>query len=86
MIRIRSLVIVIVLSELTGPKGQVVSDQLHDGGRVFVLVLWEILDVGNSIIEGLLGHLTGFGGLVHDLVVEHGEVEGETKSDGVSFL
>ena len=50
------------------------------------MVFWEILDVGDGIVEGLLGHLAGFGGLVHDLVVEHGEVKGETESDWVGGL
>jgi hypothetical protein len=37
----------------------------------------------NGIIKGLLGKVAGLVGGVQDLVVEDGEVEGETKADGV---
>ena len=37
-------------------------------------------------IADLLGKLAGLVGGVEDLVVEDGEVEGETQSDGVGWL
>jgi len=59
---------------------------LHDGGGVFVLVFWEVFDVGDGIVESLFGHFAGFTGLVHDFVVENGEVKSKTESDGVGGL
>ena len=44
--------IIVFVSDLGGPKGQVVSDELHDGRGIFILVLWEIFDVSDSLIEG----------------------------------
>ena len=43
----------------------------------------EIL-TGNGIIESLLGEMASLIGRVEDLVVEDGEVQGETQTDGVS--
>ena len=43
----------------------------------------EIL-TGNGIIESLLGEMASLIGGVEDLVVEDGEVQGETQTDGVS--
>ena len=37
----------------------------------------------NSVIESLLGQLASLVGRVEDLVVEDGEVQGKTKTDGV---
>ena len=37
----------------------------------------------NGIIESLLGQVAGLVGSVQDLVVEDGEVQGETQADGV---
>jgi len=45
-----------------------------------------VLDVGDGVIEGLLGQVTGLGGVVETLVVEDGEVEGQSESDGVGGL
>ena len=47
-------------------------------------VTWQFLLTSNSIIEGLLGEVAGLVGGVEDLVVEDGEVESETQTDGVS--
>lgn len=38
----------------------------------------------DSIVERLLGEVASLIGSVENLVVEHGEVQGETKTDGVS--
>lgn len=42
------------------------------------------LRTGDGIIERLLGEMASLVGSVQDLIVEHGEVEGKTKTDGVS--
>lgn len=36
-----------------GPEGEVISDQLHDGGGILVLIFLDGLDVSNGVIESL---------------------------------
>ena len=43
------------------------------------------MHTGNSIIECLLGKVACLIGGVQDLVVEDGEIEGETETDGVGW-
>ncbi len=80
---------------------QVVTEQLHDKGRVLVALLTERVEfyvtsqssvlqylsdtkrTGNRVIESLLREVASLIGGVQDLVVENGEVEGETEADGV---
>ena len=45
---------------------------------------WDCELTSNGIIESLLGQVAGLVGSVQDLVVENGEVEGQTQADGVS--
>jgi len=46
--------------KLGSPEGQVVSDELHDGGGILVLVLLDLVNVSDGIVEGLLSELAGF--------------------------
>ena len=57
--------------EFTGPESEVVPDQLHDGGGVLVLVLFDVLDVGDGVIESAFGEVACLGRVVQDFVVEH---------------
>lgn len=66
-----------------GPEGEVVTEELHDEGAVTVRLLAEAVELGNSVVEGLLGEVAGTVGGVEDLVVEDREVEGKTEADGV---
>ena len=66
-----------------GPQGEIVSKELHDEGRVLVRLLVEGVELGDGIVEGLLGDVAGAVGAVEDLVVEDGEVEGKAEADGV---
>ena len=56
----QSFSLVLLFLELGGPESKVVSDQLHDGGGILVLVFLDLINVGNGVIEGLLGELAGF--------------------------
>lgn len=67
-----------------GPEGQIVTQELHDQGAVTVGLFGERLELGDGIIEGLLGKVAGTVWGVENLVVEDGEVEGETEADWVS--
>lgn len=72
-----------VVAVRRGPQGQVVTQELHDQGAVTVAFLGERVKLSNSVIERLLGKVASTVGRVQDLVVENGEVEGETETDGV---
>ena len=65
------------------PESEVVSEQLHDEGRVLVGFLAQGVELSDGVIESLLGQVAGSVGGREDFVVEDGEVEGETQSDGV---
>jgi hypothetical protein len=39
----------------------------------------------NGVIEGLLGKMTSLVGRVQDLIIENGEVEGQTQADWVGW-
>jgi hypothetical protein len=62
---------------------QVVSQQLHNQCGVLVALFAESVQLGNSIVECLLGEMAGLVRGVQDLVVKDREVQRETKSDGV---
>lgn len=66
------------------PQGQVVSEQLHDQSAVAVGLLGERVELSDGIVKGLLGEVAGAVGRVEDFVVEDTEVEGKTKTDGMS--
>lgn len=66
-----------------GPQRQVVAEELHDQGAVTVGLLGERVELGDGIVEGLLGQVARAVGRVQDLVVEDREVKGETQADGV---
>ena len=72
--------------EFGSPESEVVSDELHDCCGVFVLVLFDLVDIGDGIVEGLLGELAGDSWVVFDFVVEDRVVQGESQSNGVGGL
>ena len=62
---------------------QVISQELHDEGRVLVALLAQGVELGNGVVKGKLGQVAGLVWRVEDLVVEDGEVQSQTKTDGV---
>jgi len=71
------LVIILLVIHFTGPESKVVSDKLHDGCGVFVLILVNMLNISDGVIKGLLGQVACFGGVVHNLIelkmcIKHG--------------
>lgn len=67
-----------------GPEGEVVPQKLHDKSAVAVALLRQGVQLGNSVVESLLGKVASTVGGVKDLVIENGEVQGKAKADGVS--
>ena len=80
-----SLVVLIALHvvQVASPQGQVITEQLHDGGGVAVLVLLEAVQVGNSIVEGLLGKFAGDLGRAQNLIIENAVVQSQAEADWV---
>jgi hypothetical protein len=58
---------------------------LHDECAVAVGLLRQRVELGNGIVESLLGKVARTVGRVQDLVVEDGEVEGQAEADGVGW-
>jgi hypothetical protein len=73
-----------VLLLLFLPEGEVLLEQLDDALGVSKGLLIDIVDFLKGIRQGLLTELAGLLVVVHHLVVEHREVEGQTKSDWVA--
>jgi hypothetical protein len=64
---------------------QVVSEQLHDKGRILIALLTQCVELSNGIIESLLRQVASLIGGVQDLVIEDREVQGQTKTDWVCW-
>mmetsp|Transcript_43200 Transcript_43200/g.102919 ORF Transcript_43200/g.102919 Transcript_43200/m.102919 type:complete len:270 (-) Transcript_43200:51-860(-) len=65
------------------PEGQIVSQQLHDQGRVLVGVLCHVVQLGNGVLERRAGHLAGLVRVAEHLVHEDRVVQGQTQADRV---
>ena len=48
---------VLALGIVRCPEGEVVAEELHDGGRVLVRLLVQRVDLGDGVVECLLGEL-----------------------------
>jgi hypothetical protein len=53
----------------------------HDQSTILVRLLGQSIQLGDGIVEGLFGEVARSVGGVQDLVVEDGEIEGETEAD-----
>jgi len=71
---------------ITGPEGQVIPQQLHNKGGVLVGVLRNVVQFLDLILKLSPLHLALVLVIVQDLVVEDGEVQGKTQTDGVGDL
>lgn len=68
---------------VAGPQREVVTQQLHDQRAVLVAFLGEGVQLRDRVVEGRLGQATRPVRTVEDLVVEHGEVQGQAEADRV---
>lgn len=78
------IALVALLRLVRGPESEVVAQQLHDEGGILVRLLGQGVELGNGVVESLLGQVAGAVGGVEDLVIENGKVEGQTQADRVS--
>jgi hypothetical protein len=72
--------------QVTGPEGKVIAKQLHDCGRVTVLVFFETIEVGNCVVEGFLCDLASNLWAIQDFVVKDRVVQSQTQSNWMSGL
>ena len=75
-----------VLLLLLLPEGEVLLEELDDGLGISEGLLIDLVDLLKGIGESLLTKLTSVLVIIHDLVVEDGEIEGESKSNWVASV
>jgi len=59
------------LNKITGPKSEIVSEQLHYSGRVSVLFFLESLQIGDCEVESIFGKLASLIRRVQYFVMEY---------------
>ena len=74
------------LIQVACPQCEIIPEQLHDGCRVAVLVLLQGVQIGDGVVEGLLGELASNGRTVQDFVIEYRVVKGKAETNGVGAL
>jgi len=67
------------------PESEVLFEELDDALGITEVVLLELINLVESGLESEVSELAGLLVVLHDLVVEHGEVEGKAELDGVAW-
>ena len=67
------------------PEGQVLLEEFDDALCVTEIVFLELVDLVKSFLEGVVSELAGNLVVLHHLVMENGEVEGQAELDGVAW-
>lgn len=68
------------------PKREVLSQELNDGLSIAEGLLITVVELVEGILEGLVTEFACLAHVLHDLIVEDGEVQGETEADGVASI
>ena len=66
------------------PERKILLEEFDDGLGVSESLLINIVDLLEGVLQSLLTELAGHLVVLHDLVVEHREVEGKTESNWVA--
>ena len=66
------------------PESEVLLEQFDDALGVTEVVLFKLVNLVESLLEGLVSELACSLMILHDFVVEDGEVQGEAELDGVA--
>jgi len=66
------------------PESEVLLEELDDALGVTEVVLLELVDLVESVLEGLVGELASLFVVLENFVMEDGEVEGKSELDGVA--
>lgn len=72
--------------QIGGPEGQVISEQLHDRSGVGVHILFHVIEISNSVVEGLLCLVACDIGWGQDFVIKDWVIQSQAQSNGVSWL
>ena len=75
-----------VLLFLLLPEGKILLKELNDGFGISEGLLIHVIDLLKSIWKSLFSEFAGLLVVVHNLIVEHWEVEGKTKSNWVASI
>ena len=73
-----------IFAFLLFPEGEVFLKELDYALGIAEVVFLELIDLVKGSLKGVVGKLAGPGVVLKHLVVEYGEVQGETKLDGVA--
>ena len=76
--------LVIAVLVLLAPEGEVLLEELNNGLGITEVVLLELINLVESLLEGGVSEGASISVVLHDFVVEDGEVESKTKLDGVA--
>merc|ERR1711957_163778 len=82
--RLSKVVDGVVVVLLFSPESEVLLEELNDGLGITEVVFLELVNFVEGILEGLVGEVAGGLVVLHGLVMEDGEVKGETELDGVA--
>ena len=66
------------------PESEIFFEELNDRFGITEVFFRDLINLVKSTLQGLLGKLASSLLILHDLVVEYGEIQGETKLDGVA--
>lgn len=72
--------------EVTRPKREIISEELHDGRRVAVLFFLEAVQILDCVIKSLLCELASDVWRGENFVVKHRVVQCEAQANGVRRL
>lgn len=73
--------LILVIRSSRSPEGQVITEQLHDQSGVLVGSLRQLIELGDGLIEGILGQLAGSLLVLQDLEEAHRIVKSKTQMD-----
>ena len=68
------------------PESKILLKKLDDGLGITEVILFEFIDLVESLLKGLVSDLASLLVVLHNLILEDREVKGKTKSDGVARL
>lgn len=68
---------------IRSPKGEVISEKLHNQSGILVGLFVECIQLGDCIVKGLLGNIASSVGAVENLVVKDRKVQRKTETDRV---
>ena len=81
----RSEIVDLVIAILVLPQGQVLLKEFNNALGITEVILLKLVNLIESILEGLVSELTGSLVVLHNFVVEDGEVKGEAELDGIAW-